>query len=311
VPIVIAVQSIPRGGQVLSGAVSLYDWPAANLPPDVYTDPGQVLGKFAVMDITRGLPVMRGMVAETLVDLGPTSRIPLAIERGKVAVAFPLRSTYPTDKENLPYDRRDKEVIPRVLSVAYAAQPGDRVDVLACLWIYEIDKDFQSRLPNKVGYIDPQNPGKPVEGMPGRPTVVVGGLPGVEGPSEPQLPRMVCQYVVQDLRVLGVGDWSAGALQPAPTPRPPQGGQQPTPTPAPPVPQVMTLEAYPQDAVVIKYLREVGAQLDLALRSQGDKGVKFTTEAVNIQYVFERYKISIPPKLDYTVTGGGGVVIVR
>jgi hypothetical protein len=228
----------------------------------------------------------------------------LAIQPGRVGVAFPLRSTYP-QQSNLPYDRRDKDVLPRLLSVAYAVQPGDRVDALACFWVYDIDKDFQSRLPNKIGYIDPENPTKPVEGLAGRPITAPGGVPGVEGPAEPQLPRMVCQWTAQNARVLGLGDWVA-----APPPAPPQqGGGQPTPTPAPPLPEYVTLEMDPQDALVIKYARETGAQLDLVLRAAGDKDSRFSTEAVTLQYMFERFKVAVPPKLDYTIGGGGGVPV--
>jgi len=73
------------------------------------------------------------------------------------------------------------------------------------------------------------------------------------------------------------------------------------------LPQVLTLEVDPQDALVLKYARETGAQLDLALRAAGDKETRFTTEAVTLQYLFERFRVSIPPKLDYTFAGGGGV----
>jgi Flp pilus assembly protein CpaB len=302
--IVIAVQPIPRGGKIVTDAVGFFDWPASKVPPGALTDSSRAINKFAKIYIPQGMPILPGMLAESAAGTSPGSSASLAIVQGRVGVAFPLRSTYP-DKDNLPYDRRDKEVLPRLLSVAYAIQPGDRVDVLACFWVYELDKEFQSRTPNKFGYIDPEKRGQPVEGMAGRPIVVPGGSPGVEGPSEPQLPRMVCQWTAQNARVLGLGDWVTAPAAPS---TPPPGGQ-PTPTPAPLVPQFVTLEVDPQDALVLKYARETGAQLDLALRAAGDKDSKFSTEAVTLQYMFERFKVAVPPKLDYGIGGAGGVPV--
>jgi len=305
--IIVALQNIPRGGQIITGAVGLFEWQNDRIPPTALkeADLNRVVGKFAKIDIPQGLPVMLSMLATSPAEAAAAggSMAALAIQPGKVGVAFPFRSTYP-EKENLPYDRRDKDVLPRLLSVAYAVQPGDRVDVLACFWVYEMDKDFQSRLPNKIGYIDPQNPSKPVEGLAGRPVVAPGGVPGVEAPAEPQLPRMVCQWTVQNARVLGLGDWGVPVIAPTPAP-----GGGPTPTPAAALPTVATLEVEPQDALVLKYARETGAQIDLVLRAAGDKESRFSTEAVTLQYLFERFRVALPPKLDYTIGGGGGVPV--
>ncbi len=306
--IVVAMQPIARGGQVITEAVGLYDWPTDKVPPSGFTDVSKVTGKYAKLDIAQGMPILSGMLAGGPGEIGSGSNASLYIQPGKVGVAFPLRSTYP-EKENLPYDRRDPSVLPRLLSVAYALQPGDHVDILACFWVYDIDKEFQSRLPNQIGYIDPQNPGKPVQGMAGRNVVLPGGAAAIEGPSEPQLPRMVCQWSVQNARVLGLGDWtSQGAPAQQQQPNAP-GNQQANQqgTPAPTLPQVVTLEMDPQDALVTKYARETGAQIDLVLRAPGDQDSKFTTEAVTLQYVFERFRVAVPPKLEYTVAGGGGV----
>lgn len=308
--IVVAFQPISRGSQVITTAVGLFDWPVSQVPPAALTDISKAIGKFAKIDVPQGIPVLPAMLAQSPAEAAAAggSVAAIAVQPGKVAAAFPFRSTYP-DAASLPFDRRDKEVIPRLLSVAYAIQPGDRVDVMACFWVYEIDKDFQTRKPNQLSYIvASNNPQQPlpqiIQGMAGRPTVGPGGIAAVEGPSEPQLPRMVCQWTVQNARVLSLGDWGVPA---APPPQQPAQGGQPTPTPAPPVPQVATLELDPQDALVLKYVRETGAQLDVVLRAASDKESRFTTEAVTLQYVFERFRVAIPPKLDYTIAGGGGV----
>jgi Flp pilus assembly protein CpaB len=301
--IVVAIQPIARGGQIITAAVSLFDWPNTQVPTGALTDVRMAIGKFAKIDIPQGLPILPSMIAESTAGTIIGGAASLAIQPGKVGVAFPLRSTYP-EKENLPYDRRDKDVLPRLLSVAFAAQPGDRVDVLACFWVYELDKDFQTRQPNKFFYINPEKPESPVQIPAGRPATGATGLGGLEVPSEPQLPRMVCQWTVQNARVLNLGDWIAAPPTPAP-----QGGGGQQPTPVPPLPQVATLEVDPQDALVLKYARETGAQLDMVLRAAGDKESKFSTEAVTLQYMFERFKVAVPPKLDYGIGGGGGVPV--
>ena len=301
--IVVAFQPIARGGKIITEAVSLFDWPVTQVPTGALTDVGKAIGKFAKIDIPQGLPILPSMIAESAAGTIVGGDASLAIQPGKVAVAFPLRSTYP-EKETLPYDRRDKEVLPRLLSVAFAAQPNDRVDVMACFWVYELDKDFQTRRLNKFYYINPAEPTQPLELPAGRPATGASGLGGIEGPAEPQLPRMVCQWTVQNARVLKLGDWVA--VPPTPAPQG-SGGQQPTP--APPLPQVATLEVDPQDALVLKYARETGAQLDMVLRAAGDKESKFSTEAVTLQYMFERFKVAVPPKLDYGIGGAGGVPV--
>jgi hypothetical protein len=138
-----------------------------------------VVGKFAKIDIPQGLPVMPTMLATSPAEAAASggSIAALAIQPGKVGVAFPFRSTYP-EKENLPYDRSDKEVLPRLLSVAYAVQPGDRVDVLACFWVYEMDK-LSIRLPEQGGFSDPENPSKWRKRLADVLVRAPGGVPGV------------------------------------------------------------------------------------------------------------------------------------
>jgi len=301
--IVVAFQPIPRGSQIITAAVGLFDWPVTQVPPNALNNASLAIGKFAKIDIAQGLPILPSMIADSTAGTIIGGAAALAIEPGKVGVAFPLRSTYP-EKDTLPYDRRDKDVLPRLLSVAFAVQPGDRVDVMACFWVYELDKDFQTRRLNKFFYINPEKPESLVEMPAGRPATGAVGLGGIEGPAESQLPRMVCQWTVQNARVLSLGDW----VTVAPTPAPQGGGGQQA-TPVPSIPQVATLELDPQDALVLKYARETGAQMDMALRSARDVESRFSTEAVTLQYIFERFKVAVPPKLDYGIGGAGGAPV--
>jgi hypothetical protein len=72
----------------------------------------------------------------------------------------------------------------------------------------------------------------------------------------------------------------------------------------PPRPEIesLTLIVTPQDAVVLKYAEEMGASMDLVLRSFEDADKLFTTESVTLKYLFDRFTIELPPKLPYGIT---------
>jgi hypothetical protein len=52
--------------------------------------------------------------------------------------------------------------------------------------------------------------------------------------------------------------------------------------------------------LVLKWARENGALIDLALRSAVDEDV-FNTEAVTLDYMLRRFNITVPPKLPYVL----------
>lgn len=91
------------------------------------------------------------------------------------------------------------------------------------------------------------------------------------------------QLLLQKLEVLHVGAWNApeaarrGQLASG-------GGSSQT---------VVTLLVTPQDALTLKFARERGVALDLALRSAGD-AQEFTTETVDLEYMRERFNIEFP-----------------
>jgi pilus assembly protein CpaB len=66
---------------------------------------------------------------------------------------------------------------------------------------------------------------------------------------------------------------------------------------AKPVPQLVVLIATPQDAVILKYLKDSGSVIDFALRSPTSEQL-FQTEAVTINYLAEKYGIVPPEPLD-------------
>jgi Flp pilus assembly protein CpaB len=280
--IVVAVNDIARGEQVMSGTVGLADWPIGRVPAGAMVSVDEAMNQYVRFDIPAGVPMLPGMLAATVGELAGVSDLPLKILPGKVAVALPVS---------------------RLSSVAYALMPGDHVDVLASFWVIGLDEEFQSELQNDIILIVPTKE-EEVHFVPftpgGREGSPLFGYGTLEHPAGKQYPRMVSQLTVQNAVVLGVGDWlSQGA--PAATPVPQEGQSQPAEEAESSGPDIVTLIVDPQDALVIKFLRETGAVIDLALRSAGDKEQRFSTEAVTIQYMFTRFQMAEPPKLPYGI----------
>jgi pilus assembly protein CpaB len=134
-------------------------------------------------------------------------------------------------------------------------------------------------------------------------------------PSEGQRPRLVTQGIIQDALVLHVGEFGLPkptVVEPTPTvdpnvtqPPPPP----PTATPLPP--DIITLVVSPQDAIVLNYLYRMaekyptGVEFAYALRSAGDTS-RVDTESVTLSYMFEKFNIALPAKLNYGLDQGQG-----
>jgi len=260
VPIVIALQNLPRGQSIPPEAVGIREWPEANVPPGALENVEDVIGKRAKRAISQGEPILEDMLTdiETIQETG--SDASFAIPKGKVAVAFP---------------------IDRLSSVAYALQPGDRVDVLISWSFVDLDEQYQIK----------------------QPVQIVGGEECFEEcrPSGEQRPRSVTQLTVQNALVLRVGPWRTGEQ---PVPEEGAEGEEAPPEEGTPAasqePDIITLVVTPQDALVLKFVRENGARIDLALRSaENTEDDIFSTEAVTLEYMINRFKITIPPKKPY------------
>jgi pilus assembly protein CpaB len=115
-------------------------------------------------------------------------------------------------------------------------------------------------------------------------------------PSEEQRPRLVSQTILQDIRVLQVGDFESAKTVPvtATTEAPAVPGQeQPVVVESPP--DIITLIVTPQEAVTINYLLYSGAELTLVLRAANDD-TRNQTESVTLQFLLDEYKIEVPAK---------------
>jgi len=169
--------------------------------------------------------------------------------------------------------------VTRLSSVAYAIQAGDFVDVLITMHLVELDLESQVK--------------EPVERV-GQEGAIIGQ----------QTPRQVTQLTLQDVEVLRVGEWATEedlGEQPPPKEQPQQGGQA---TPAPPGPDIITLLVDQQDALVLKFARESGAIIDLALRARDDHDT-VSTESVTLDYMIRRFNIAVPPKQPYALEPSG------
>ena len=287
--IVVAAQNIPRGTRITeeNNAVKMMSWPEASVPAGALTELESTYDLIARMDIVLDMPITEGMLTAEIGDLADVgSDVALMTPSGRVAYALPVA---------------------RWSSVAWALQPGDRVDVLITLLLVDLDEEYQTILPNRalvpVESVGPEGEVSIVyeERILGRLEVqpdgtVVTVLPGESS----QRPRMVAQLTVQDAIVIGVGDWR----EEPPPPPPPEGTEEEGPPPPPPLPDVesVTLAVTPQDALVLKYAEELGASMDMVLRSADDAGRFVTTESVTLQYLFDRFGMEVPAKVPYGVT---------
>jgi len=284
--IVVAVQNIPRGMRITEdiNAVILRDWPEDAVPEGAITDLEAVYSRVARVDIVREMPILEDMLTEGTGDLGAIGSGPaLRIPPGKVAYALPVA---------------------RYSSVAWALQPGDHVDVMLSLLLVDLDEEFQSIVPNQMRCISPSEEEGCQSGPEGRLEVLSNGWLVSMSASESQRPRLVTQLTIQDAVVLHVGDWPAEVEEQPPVVEEEQmeGEEQPEPPP-PPRAEVepLTLVVTRQDAMVLDHALAAGARINLLLRPAGDTGL-VTTDSVTLQYIMDRFRIELPPKLPYGVT---------
>ncbi len=321
--ILIAAQDIPRGAEIVDGALVVAPFPADSIVETMLHDKAQATGFRARLDIVRGLPITENMITKEPGDLlGSGSEAAIAIPRGMTAIAVPIT---------------------RLSSIAYALRPGDQVDVLASFLLVDLDRDFQSREPNdtlimlgtegenltafvcnelKQGDKGPEciNPVPPPFGK--LVTEEVSKQPLYAKPQEPQRPRLVSQRLIDYATVLHVGTFtleaeeeaaanaSVAAAQAGGAP-PAQGaqGQQATTGPVIVRPDIVTLIVTPQDALALNWAIKSGVDLVLTLRAPGDTSADVTS-SVTLQYLIENYDITVPAKQPYGLEPRNDDIIV-
>jgi Flp pilus assembly protein CpaB len=292
-----------------SDVLTTIKYPVQYDPGTFFHSVADVTGKVARIDLDAHVPLTQSLVVES----GTLNA--QIIPAGMVAISIPLKN--------------------RISAISYAPQAGDHVNILAAMTFVDLDTNFQSILPDNVGSVVAPSAGglTPDElsakvttgsnpaGVPCTNTNGSGSdaCPNEQGnavldptlqqpiytyPSESQRPRLVSQTLIQDVAVLGVGNFMTAAQQAqaavsTPTPAP---NVTPTPGPAPVVaityPDTITVIVAPQDAVTLNYLIYSGAELTLVLRGAGDSQ-RVQTEAVTLQYLMDQYNIPLPAKLPY------------
>jgi pilus assembly protein CpaB len=304
VELVVAVQPIGRGTIITEDLVGIRVWPEIYAPINGISDLGAVIGRIARVEIVREQPILSTMITENLDQLGATgSDAGALLPIGTRMIAVP---------------------IDRFTSVAYAIQPGDRVDVVLSLLYVDLDEDFQTILPNTQRIIG-ENEGVLTfsQEIPyGRRETfsfssLVGTitLPVLVSPSEERRPRLTTQITVQDALVVYTGNFPPDGriLRIGATPVPPPSADAtPTPaagaprgaTPLPPTeivrPSIVSLAVSPQEAVVLTYLLESQTPVTFLLRPARETG-RVSTEPVTLDYIMNTYNIQVPARRPFGV----------
>jgi Flp pilus assembly protein CpaB len=305
--ILAASQDLPRGVVIPTEALSAIPWPISMVPPSAITNAASIVGTRARYTIARGEPIFSTMIVQSLLQLSPSGSDAAAqIPPGFVGISIPYN---------------------RINGVALGVKDGDHVNVIVSWAVVDIDQTFQTLLPNHSTVLSPPNPDGTLQLPPSIVAVVNGGnaagSPVGRGevgvntsanfyviPSEPQRPRLVTQAIIQDALVLRVGNFGADkpqVIEPTPTAIAGATASAPPPPTATPLPpDIITLVVSPQDSLVLNYVNRIverfpGAVIvTLALRSAGDT-TRVDTESVTLQYMFEKFNIALPAKLNYGV----------
>lgn len=287
--IVFVAQDIPAGTLITDDSVTTGPWPSTYPLPGLVTDKSQVVGKRARIDLRRGEPVFSSQLTENAANVSDTaSAMALKIKPGKVAIAVPLI---------------------RLSGVAYGIGNGDHIMVIASFMFINLDANFQTDIPNHMLLcgIDNNNKVTCEEVNGGR---VFKESPLSDAllatyfvPLELQRPRLTSSILVQDARVLSVGNANASSIPVVPVAAATvaNGAQPPSASTATPTltpPDILVIEVSPEEAVAIGYLIRIKADLSYALRSAGDTTV-FSIPSMDLKRLMDDFKIDLPPNLAY------------
>jgi Flp pilus assembly protein CpaB len=293
------LQTVQRGFQMTENELTTDLRLAEEVGSNVITRIEDAVGLYARMDIYQGETLTTDSLVRdpTLIgqeEYGPASLIPPGWE----AIGVPMD---------------------RLSSVGYALEPGDSVDVMLSFSLSAIDEEFQTLLANSITFFVQAQPTGEEGGEEPIPSLVIidpygrfetlpTGDIAMIGPSEESQRPIPISVILQNARVIQVGDYSEpGPAQP-PTPTPDPAAETPTPdpaafpTPTPTLPNVVLVALPPQQLLFLKYAVETSADIDFALRAAND-GQLYTVQNVDINYLLTQFDIQIPPNFNYTIGG--------
>ncbi len=293
IDVIVAGQAIPRASIIKEDVLGTIQIPEDKIVEGMLTDFNEVIGKLAKYPLEQGVPITKAMLADSVLQIAQGgSEAARLIPPGMTAISIPIS---------------------RLTSTSFAIRDGDHVNVIATMLFVDHDQQYQTELPLQTGavsFTQGESLAIVVEdfgklGRTEQDTVL--GQPVYVQPGESQKPRLVSQMVLQDIRVLHVGNFklpeeeafdAEQALQPTPTPVPgapvtnPNAGAQP---------DIITLIVTPQDAVTLTYMIYGKAKLTLTLRGAEDQS-RVETEAATLGFILSQYGIPVPAKLPYGTT---------
>jgi Flp pilus assembly protein CpaB len=280
--VIFVAQDIPGGTVITQDSIIEGPWPSTYPLPGLVTDKSTVIGKRARIDLRRGEPVFSSQVVESGAAISDTySPIALKLQNGRVAIAVPMS---------------------RLSGVAYAIGTGDHIMVLATLMFIDLDAGFQTDLPNNMLLVSIDNDNKLVF------LEVKGGrifkeeplsnllLATYYVPIENQRARMTSVILVQDARVLNVGNMETKTIIATAQ----ATGQPQTATASIPKANadILIVEVSPEEALAINFVLRLKGDITYAMRSAGDTTV-FNIPSLDLKRLMETFKIDLPSKLSY------------
>lgn len=293
VNVVVSLQTVPRGWQMTEAELTTDVRLRSELGPNTITDTADAIGLYARSDIFQGETLTRDKLVRDprqigREDFGPSSLIP----SGWLAASVPMD---------------------RLNSVAYGLAAGDTIDIMLTFAFSQVDQEFQTLLQNSATFILETTD---EEGNTTRTVVVLDPYGRFEqlatgdiahiAPSEEQRPLPVAM-ILQNARVIQVGEWMPPEPVMTPTPPPEAGAETPTPeagvppTPTPRPPNVLVVALPPQQQLFLKYAVENNANIDYALRGPGD-GQLYNVQNVDLNYLLQQFGIEIPPDYDFVIS---------
>jgi Flp pilus assembly protein CpaB len=291
--VIVAGQAIPRASIIKEDVLGTIQIPEDKIVEGMITDPNEVIGKLAKYPLEQGVPITKNMLADSVLQIAQGgSEAARLVPPGMTAISIPIT---------------------RLSSAAYAIRDGDHVNVIATMLFVDLDQLSQASelqlgsLTKNVqsGDISPKAEDGGRYGRVELDTTLNEPLYVI--PSENQRPRLMSQMVLQDIRVLHMGNFKLPeqesvdaqlALQPTPTPQP---GGQPVNQTVGAQPDIITLVVTPQDAVTLTYLIYGNSELTLTLRGADDQS-RVETEAATLGFLLSQYGIPVPAKLPYGIT---------
>jgi Flp pilus assembly protein CpaB len=321
VEIITAGQNIYPGTPITEAMLNSIQIPQEQLVVGEFTSKADVVGMYAKLAITQGVPIVSSMISVTPGNVNlPGSTWAPFIPQGLTAVSIPIS---------------------RLSSVGYGIRDGDYINVIVSELLVDVDSAYQTILPNNSGGVIASNGSALLIGsglgtdattslaegqilnLTAQSVTAGGGGPigRVEFnedlqqpfyvlPSEAtQRPRLVTQMIMQNIQVLHVGTfplpgetYSESLVAPTPgTTATPGGSTNEQATTVIVRPDIITLMVPNQDAVMLTWLVYNGSQITLTLRNPNDQVVGTQPDAATLEYLLTQYNIPIPAKLPYAL----------